>query len=103
MRARDPKDGRSQRLYVTKKGKNAQEKLATWTDLLVGVITIAYKASVVPAAANALTIEPVAADGTTALDLSAAPSAGATINWRCGGASTASTVLAKYRPAACRA
>jgi type IV pilus assembly protein PilA len=67
-----------------------------------GIITIAYKASVVPSGANPLTIEPVAADGSTALDLSDAATAGATINWRCGGASAASTVAQKYRPAACR-
>ena len=67
-----------------------------------GIITILYKPAVVPAANNALTIEPVAADGTTALPLNVAASAGATINWRCGGASVASTVLQKYRPAACR-
>lgn len=64
-----------------------------------GVITITYKAAVVPAAANVLTIEPVEADGTTALDLSAAD-AGTQINWRCGG--TGTTVQAKYLPGNCR-
>jgi type IV pilus assembly protein PilA len=67
-----------------------------------GIITISYKPAVVAAGANALTIEPVAADGATAIDLSDAATAGAQINWRCGGASVASTLLAKYRPASCR-
>ena len=69
-----------------------------------GVITISYKPAVVPAAANALLIAPVAADGTTALDLSASANAGAQIAWACGTGPAAanSTLLAKYRPAACR-
>jgi type IV pilus assembly protein PilA len=67
-----------------------------------GIITILYKPSVVPNGSNALTIEPVGADGTTAVDLSAATTAGAQVNWRCGGASTASTLNQKYRPASCR-
>ena len=67
-----------------------------------GIISIKYKPAVVAEDNNALTLEPVAADGTTALDLSDAATAGAQINWRCGGASEASTLLAKYRPASCR-
>ena len=66
-----------------------------------GIITILYKPAVVAAGANALTIEPVAANGTAAVDLSTV-AAGTQINWRCGGASAASTLLQKYRPAACR-
>lgn len=65
-----------------------------------GIITITYKPAVVPTGRNRLTINPVAADGTTALDLSAAANAGAQINWKCGGAGT--TLDAKYRPANCR-
>ena len=63
-----------------------------------GVITITYDASVVPAAANTLLLTPVGADGTTALDLSAA-AAGTQVNWTCdiGG-----TLEAKYRPGNCR-
>lgn len=78
------------------------KNVASVTSAANGTITILYKPSVVPAAANALTIEPVAANGTTALDLSAVGNAGVTINWRCGGASAASTLAQKYRPAACR-
>ena len=65
-----------------------------------GIITITYKPAVVPATANRLTINPVAANGTTALDLSAAANAGAQINWKCGG--TGTNLDAKYRPANCR-
>ena len=67
-----------------------------------GIITIKYKPAVVADKESALTLEPVEADGTKALDLSNAATAGAQINWRCGGASKASTLLAKYRPASCR-
>lgn len=66
-----------------------------------GIITITYKTTVVPTGANVLTIEPVAANGTTAVNLQTT-AAGTQVNWRCGGASTASTILQKYRPAACR-
>jgi type IV pilus assembly protein PilA len=65
-----------------------------------GTITVTYKASVLPSTANVLEIVPVEADGTTALDLSAAD-AGTQVNWSCAaGANT--TVEAKYRPANCR-
>ncbi|PPD29449.1 MAG: prepilin-type cleavage/methylation domain-containing protein [Methylomonas sp.] len=70
-----------------------------------GVITIAYKPAVVPAAANTLLITPVDAAGAAAVDLSNAATAGQQINWKCGlggvGA-TGGTLLAKYRPASCR-
>lgn len=66
-----------------------------------GIISIAFKPSVVPAAANTLTISPVAADGTTALDLSSAANAGAQVNWKCGGVA-ATTVDSKFLPANCR-
>lgn len=79
------------------------KNVASVTSASTGIITITYKTAVLPTGENALTIEPVGADGTTAVDLSADASAGTTINWRCGGASAASTVKAKYRPAACRA
>lgn len=29
-------------MHITKKGKNAQETLATWTDLLVGTVTLIF-------------------------------------------------------------
>ncbi|WP_439510872.1 pilin [Marinimicrobium koreense] len=64
-----------------------------------GIITITYEASVVPAAANTLLISPVGADGTTALDLSAAANAGSQVNWTCA---ENGTLEAKYRPANCR-
>ncbi|MDR7153122.1 type IV pilus assembly protein PilA [Hydrogenophaga palleronii] len=57
-----------------------------------GTITIAYDASVVPAANNTIFIVP------TPADLQLATSAGATISWAC----TTGTVLQKYRPATCR-
>ena len=57
-----------------------------------GVITILYKPAVVPATANSILIVP------TPADLAAATSAGSTITWAC----TTGSVLAKYRPAACR-
>lgn len=70
-----------------------------------GVITIAYKTSVVPAAENELLITPVDTAG-AALDLSDVTNAGAQVSWSCGtaGATPASTgtLLAKYRPASCR-
>lgn len=66
-----------------------------------GVISIAYKPAVLPAAENTLTLTPVQADGTTALDLSDAASAGSQVNWQCGGVA-ATTVKAKFLPANCR-
>jgi len=62
-----------------------------------GIITITYDATVVPAATNTILVSPVEADGTTALDLSAAD-AGTQINWSCADG----TVIAKFRPANCR-
>ena len=70
------------------------------TSAATGIISIVYKPSVVPAATNTLTINPVAANGTTALDLSAVTNAGAQVNWKCGG--TGTTLDAKFRPANCR-
>ena len=64
-----------------------------------GIITVSYKTSVVPSTANALTINPVGADGTTPLDLSTA-AAGSQVSWLCGG--TGTNVQAKYLPANCR-
>jgi len=66
-----------------------------------GIISVAFKTAVVPAAENTLLIRPVEADGTTAIDLSADTTAGQQVNWVCGGG--ASTVKAKYLPANCRA
>lgn len=76
--------------------------VASVTSDATGIIAIAYKAAVVPAAENTLYIDPVAADGTTALDLSGATNAGVQINWNCGTGPSTSTLLAKYRPANCR-
>ena len=64
-----------------------------------GVITIAYKPAVVPAANNTLLVTPVDTTGLAAVDLSAAANAGAQISWSC---KLNGTLLAKYRPAACR-
>lgn len=66
-----------------------------------GVITILYKAAVVPATANALVITPVGADGATALELNDPDNAGAQVSWRCGGTDD-TTVEAKFLPANCR-
>ena len=76
------------------------KNVASITSSAAGVITIAYKPAVVPNGSNNLTLTPVGADGTTALDLSAAASAGSQVNWRCGG--TGTTVAAKFLPANCR-
>jgi len=65
-----------------------------------GTITITYKASVVPSTANTLTLTPVAADGTTAINLSTA-AAGTQINWTCSINGT-NPIDAKYRPGNCR-
>jgi len=74
------------------------KNVASVTSDQAGIITIAYKTSVVPAANNTVLFTPVGADGTTALNLSTAD-AGTQINWTC---SLNGTVLAKYRPANCR-
>jgi type IV pilus assembly protein PilA len=78
------------------------KNVASVTSDATGVITITYKATVVPTGENVLRVRPVQADGTTALDLSADSSAGATINWLCGAADATSTLKQKYRPSACR-
>nr|WP_286417096.1 pilin [Acinetobacter towneri] len=64
-----------------------------------GIISIQYKTSVLPAGANTLTLNPVAADGTTAVNLSTA-NAGTQVNWKCGG--TGTNVDSKFLPANCR-
>lgn len=63
-----------------------------------GIITIAYKASVVPSSANTLLLTPVNAAG-TAVNLSSA-AAGTQFSWTCG---LSGSLDAKYRPANCRA
>jgi type IV pilus assembly protein PilA len=63
-----------------------------------GIITITYETSVVPAGAETLLISPVAADGTTAVDLATAD-AGIQVNWSC---SENGDLESKYRPANCR-
>ena len=70
----------------------ANRNVASVTSASTGVITIAYKPAVVPAANNTIIITP------TPADLANATSAGATITWSC----TTGTVLQKYRPASCR-
>lgn len=65
-----------------------------------GIISIKFKPAVLPDAKSTLTLNPVAADGTTALDLSAPASAGLQVNWQCGG--TGTTVESKFLPANCR-
>lgn len=76
-------------------GNNNVESI---TSAANGIITITYKASVVPSGANTVLFTPVGVDGTTALNLSTA-AAGTQVNWTC---SLNGTVLAKYRPANCR-
>lgn len=71
------------------------------TSSAAGVISIVYEASVVPATANTLLLTPVAADGTTALDLSTA-AAGTQVNWTCSIDAAANALEDKYRPANCR-
>jgi len=70
----------------------ANRNVASVTSDAAGVITIAYKPSVVAAEANTITITP------TPVDLQVAETAGATISWDC----TGGTLLPKYRPTACR-
>ena len=65
-----------------------------------GIVSITYKAAVVPPAENLLVVEPV--EGGATLDLSLAANAGKQISWLCGTGPTTSTLLAKYRPANCR-
>ena len=63
-----------------------------------GIITIAYKTAVVPAAENTLLVTPVDATGAAAVDLSTL-AAGTQVNWVCN---LNGTLKAKYRPANCR-
>lgn len=79
--------------------------VASVTSAATGVITIAYKPAVVPAAQNTLLVTPVNAAGAAAVDLQTAATAGTQINWKCGlggTGATGGTLLAKYRPASCR-
>lgn len=62
-----------------------------------GEITVTYTAAVVPSGANTIIFRPVST-GTTLLALNSDTNAGATVSWNC----TLGTVIAKYRPAACR-
>mgnify|MGYP003606445116 CR=1 FL=1 len=71
------------------------------TSVASGIISIAFKPAVVPNANKTLTINPVGADGTTALDLNSAANAGVQVNWKCGG--TGTTIDSKFLPANCRA
>jgi type IV pilus assembly protein PilA len=71
----------------------ANRNVTSVTSDSAGVITVTYKAAVVPAGANTIVITP------TPADLSASSSAGATISWTCA---VNGTVAQKYRPASCR-
>lgn len=73
----------------------ANRNVTSVTSDAAGVITIAYKAAVVPAANNLITITP------TPADLQAAASAGANITWDCATPGP-TPVEQKYRPSACR-
>ena len=75
------------------------KNITSITSDATGIITVTFDASVVPAAANTLLISPVGANGTTALPLNAAASAGNQVHWSC----TGGTLLPKYRPSNCRA
>jgi type IV pilus assembly protein PilA len=69
----------------------------------VGIITISYKPAVVPAGSNAIAIKPLdsGAGAGVVMSLLAAANAGKQISWACGKDAT-TTLLAKYRPSACR-
>lgn len=71
----------------------ANRNVASITSAATGVITITFKAAVVPAATSTIFLTPNPAD------LSNAATAGQQITWTC----TGGTLIAKYRPAACRA
>lgn len=71
----------------------ANRNVASVVSDAAGVITVTYKPAVVPAGSETILISP------TPVDLSDAGSGGAAITWTC----TGGLVLAKYRPAACRA
>jgi|SRR5690554_3701153 len=66
-----------------------------------GIITITYDPSVVPAANSKVDINPVAADGVTALDLSATTNAGKQVSWACV-PSASNPIEVKFLPANCR-
>ena len=66
------------------------------TDATTGVITITYTTKVAPTGTNTITMVPQSPVG-TALASGTIP-AGGSISWIC----TGGTVLAKYRPSACR-
>jgi type IV pilus assembly protein PilA len=67
-----------------------------------GIIAITYKTAVLPATEAVLLITPVAADGTTALDLSLAANAGTQVSWTCNIAAASNGVQDKFKPANCR-
>jgi type IV pilus assembly protein PilA len=81
---------------------NSNKNVNSITSTSTGVITIAYKAAVVPDATSQLIVEPVSSGAT--LDLSDSTKAGSQINWACGtGPTTPAKPLAtKYRPSSCR-
>lgn len=81
----------------TAMGGNKNIKSVTSDD--TGIITVEFKTAVVKSGENKLTINPVGANGTTALNLKTAD-AGTVVNWQCGG--TGTTVLTKFLPANCR-
>jgi type IV pilus assembly protein PilA len=76
----------------------SNKNVASVTSGATGIITILYQASVRPAANGTILVSPTAGDGTTALALNSAATAGAQISWNCSGG----LVEAKFRPANCR-
>ena len=79
----------------------SNEHVASITVAASGQISIAYRASVMPAGANVLTLSPVQASTTSVVDLSDDASIGSRIDWLCGKAA-ASTLAMEFRPVTCR-
>ena len=79
-------------MLATSTAMVANANVASITSASTGVITIAYKPSVVPSTQNTIVWTP------TPANLADSTSAGQQITWTC----TGGTVLPKYRPAACR-
>jgi type IV pilus assembly protein PilA len=82
------------------------KNVSSITSSASGRITIVYTTTIAASGSNVLEIRSMS--GGSEFDLSDATSIGAPITWLCGGATESSTagqggsLLAKYRPAACR-
>ena len=74
----------------------SNKNVTSVTSAATGVITVAFKPAVVPAANNTIFVTPTASSGGS--DLSQATTAGAQISWNCTGGS----MLDKFRPSNCR-